>query len=351
MGYEINQGKISKAQKVVIYGPEGIGKSTFLSQFPGVVFIDTEGSTNQLDVRRFPAPTSWTMLLEIVKSAIGNKNIGTLALDTADWAEMLTIQHICAKSKVSGIEDFGYGKGYTYLEEEFGRLLNLFSEVIDSGVNVAIAAHAQMRKFEQPDETGAYDRWELKLEKKTAALLKEWADIVLFANYETIVIKGKTPMDKNKVSGGSRVMYTTHHACWDAKNRHGLAEKLPFDFTEIAHCIPSKATATTPVPTPETRIPEAYKTEPDPKFEEVKGLEINPFDDTANYLKPLCDLMLRDQICEDEIRKAVASRGYYPEDTEIENYDPAFISGMLVASWEQVKNIIYKNRESEGKKA
>jgi len=185
--------------------------------------------------------------------------------------------------------------------------------------------------------------------KKRLALLKEWADMVLFANYETIVIKGKTPMDKNKAAGGSRVMYTTHHACWDAKNRHGLAEKLPFDFAEIAHCIPFEKTITAPAP--EARIPEAYKTEPDPKFEEVKGAEINPFENTPNHLKPLCDLMLRDQICEDEIRKAVACRGYYPEDTEIENYDPAFISGMLVASWEQVKNIIYKNRESEGKKA
>jgi len=349
MGYEINNGKIQKAQKIVVYGPEGIGKSTFLSKFPGVVFVDTEGSTNQLDVRRFPAPTSWTMLLEIVKSAIGNKNIETLAIDTADWAEMLSIQHICAKAKVSGIEDFGYGKGYTYLEEEFGKLLNLLSEIIDSGVNVVIAAHAQMRKFEQPDETGAYDRWELKLEKKTAALLKEWADMVLFANYETIVIKGKTPMDKNKAAGGSRVMYTTHHACWDAKNRHGLADKLPFDFAEIAHCIPFEKTITAP----EARIPEAYKTVPDIKLEEVKGPEINPFlpDAKYDYLKPLCELMLHDGISDIDIRKAVASRGYYPENTEIENYDPQFVSGLLVASWEQVKNIIYKNRESEGKKA
>ena len=104
--------------------------------------------------------------MKLVKSAIGNKNIEALAIDTADWAELLAIQHICAKAKVSGIEDFGYGKGYTYLEEEFGKLLNLLSEIIDSGINVAIAAHAQMRKFEQPDETGAYDRWELKLEKR-----------------------------------------------------------------------------------------------------------------------------------------------------------------------------------------
>ena len=49
-----------------------------------------------------------------------------------------------------------------------------------------------MRKFEQPDELGAYDRWELKLGKKTSSqispLVKEWADMVLFANYKTYAV-------------------------------------------------------------------------------------------------------------------------------------------------------------------
>ena len=61
---EIIKGKIKKAKKVVIYGPEGIGKSTFASKFPDPVFIDTEGSTNDMDVARLPRPTSWIMLLD-----------------------------------------------------------------------------------------------------------------------------------------------------------------------------------------------------------------------------------------------------------------------------------------------
>ena len=47
---EITRGKVQKAKKVVIYGPEGIGKSTFASRFPDPVFIDTEGSTNDLSL-------------------------------------------------------------------------------------------------------------------------------------------------------------------------------------------------------------------------------------------------------------------------------------------------------------
>ena len=67
---EIIRGKIQKAKKVVIYGPEGIGKSTLASKFPDPVFIDTEGSTAAMDVARLPKPTSWELLLSEVQEII-----------------------------------------------------------------------------------------------------------------------------------------------------------------------------------------------------------------------------------------------------------------------------------------
>ena len=215
--YSVTGGIVQTAQRIVIYGPEGIGKSTFLSHFPGVCYLDTEGSTKRLDVNRLPNPTSWVMLMDEIDWVIQNRPCQTLAIDTADWAERLCTQHICSKFHKTGIEDFGYGKGYTYVGEEFGRLLNKLDEVIGAGIHVAIAAHAQIRKFEQPDELGAYDRWELKLSKQSAPLLKEWADTLLFANYKTNVIT--TEGGKNKAQGSRRVMYTQHAASWDAKNR------------------------------------------------------------------------------------------------------------------------------------
>ena len=107
--YEITSGVVSSAQKVVIYGPEGIGKSTFAAQFPDPVFIDTEGSTKKLDIRRFPKPTSWEMLKNEVKEAMNGRLCKTLVIDTFDWAEQLCIETICSAHQKKGIEDFGYG--------------------------------------------------------------------------------------------------------------------------------------------------------------------------------------------------------------------------------------------------
>ena len=337
---QIITGVMQKPVKVVLYGPEGIGKTTFASMAPNPLYIDTEGSTTRLNVRRLPAPESWTMLLEQVRWVMANPAAcGTLVVDTADWAQKLCTDAVCARLKLSGIEDMGYGKGYAYVYEEFGRLLNLLDQVIDRGINVIITAHAAMRKFEQPDEMGSYDRWELKLNNSSkcsiAALVKEYADMVLFANYETIVVKNENK--KGKAQGGQRVMYTTHHPCWDAKNRFGLPEKLPLDFGQVAHCFLNPA-AQMPPPVAETPpVGSSYQAQ--------TMTHISHSDPVAQLVDDgipagLRQLMEQNQVTEEQIRRVVALKGYYPEDTPIKNYDPQFVNGVLIGAWQQVYNTI-----------
>ena len=347
MALEIMSGKLSNsAQKVVVYGPEGIGKSTFAAAFPGGLFIDTEGSTKELDVRRLQPPSSWSMLMWEVDQVKKDPNVcQSLIIDTADWAEKLCIAELCSKNQVSGIESFGYGKGYVYLEEEFGRLLNRLTDLIDLGINVVITAHDAMRKFEQPDESGAYDRWELKLPKKTAPLLKEWADMLLFANYETYVVKegsGDDKMKKAKAKGGKRVMYTTHHPCWDAKNRKGLPEKMDFDFSGIAHAIPVRALHNTQVTDPQTEAAFNENNTISISQNSVPEPEAKPEDNAAQVsaIKKLYDLMNANQISRKQIQDIVADKGYFPEGTPIENYPEDFIEGVLVGAWDQVHDAI-----------
>lgn len=229
----ITKGKIQTAKKVIIYGPEGIGKSTLAAQFPNPVFIDTEGSTKELDVARYPVPTYWSMIIEEAEDLLEERNFSTLVIDTADWAEKLCIAETCSRLNVKGIEDVGYGKGYVYLYDDFQRVLTVCDKLVANGINVVFTAHAMMRKFEQPDEMGAYDRWEMKLTKKVAPLLKEWADVVLFCNYKTNVITDQNTKAK-KATGGTRVMYSTHHPCWDAKNRYNLPDQMPMSFEPLA---------------------------------------------------------------------------------------------------------------------
>ena len=385
---QITTGKIEKAQKVVLYGVEGIGKSTFASEFPDPLFIDTEGSTAHMDVKRFDRPKDWNHLLDQIRHVIQNPSIcRTLVIDTVDWAEAMCKEHLLSKNNWASIESPGYGKGYVALQEEFSRILQGLELVIQAGVHVVLTAHAKITKFEQPDELGAYDRWELKLEKKVAPLVKEWADMVLFANYKTIVVnvddKGATK-GKNKARGGTRVMYTTHHPAWDAKNRHNLEMELPFLYASISDVLPKLGNQTPPAPdiqksevksdppvdtswtkgfeeeTPNTstRANEIKKENPKTKwadaFEQAENEQPQTIQEAMKEDKPedevpekLKELLLKHTVTVEEVKKAVASRGYYPEDAPIKSYAPEFVQGVLIEAWDQVHELIKQGRNNK----
>lgn len=352
---QITRGRKARAQKVVIYGPEGIGKSSFASQFPDPVFIDTEGSTDNMDVARLDKPTSWAMLKNEIAFIKANPDAcKTLVIDTIDWAEQLAVDYVCAQHQKNGIEDFGWGKGYTYVQEEIGRLLNSLGELVDNGINVVLTAHAQIKKFEQPDEMGSYDRYELKLgqksSSKTAPLVKEWADMVLFANYKTIVMT--TDTGKKKAQGGERVMYTNHRPAWDAKNRHGLPDQLPFTYDSIAHIFATQQVTPQPQPaqpTPEPQPEEQPKSDIKEQLTEI-GQEVaqemgrapkaEAQPQTSGTLpQALIDLMTPHNVTEAELQDVAYIRGHFPMGTPIENFPPNYWD-MIVANWDATLDVI-----------
>lgn len=330
----ITKGKIDRAQKVVIYGSEGIGKSSLATEFPNPLFIDTEGGTAHMDVRRIEKPQSWEEMLSVVKEVAAAKNVcKTLVLDTADWAEQLIVSYLCTKYKQNAIESFGYGKGYTYLGEEFSRLLGALDMVLASGIHVVVTAHAKMRKFEQPDEMGAYDRWEMKLSKQVAPLLKEWCDILLFCNYQTFVVTSEN--NTQKAQGGKRVMYTSHHPAWDAKSRVQLPEFLELDYKHIAHIfsagqMPDVASVT------QTAAQETSALQPQVPLAEETSVDL------------FRGILKERGVTEEEIRQVVAARGKYTLETPIDDYPDEFLYGYVIRYWDQIFAIIQQNRKEKG---
>ena len=286
-------GRIIRAVKAVCYGPEGIGKSTLASQAPDPVFIDLDDGTTQLDVARVEPPRTWESLLALILEIAATPGFcKTLILDTADKAEMLCSQYICSQHRVDGIESIGYGKGYTYLQEEFNKLLTALDQVIAAGINVIILAHAKMRKMELPDEAGAFDRWELKLTKQVAPLVKEWADALLFCNYKTFIVSSEN--STKKAQGGKRVIYTSHHPCWDAKSRIGLPEEMEMAYTSIA-----------------------------PLFNE------SPHDVIFRWMQEA-------GISDTALRLSVSKHGFYPIEIPISQYPEEFVTDVLLANWVSV---------------
>lgn len=230
---QIKTGKITRTQKCVIYGCEGVGKSTFASKFPKPLFTDLEGGTAHLDVPRISDLNTWETLLSCIDELIADKQgFKTFVLDTADWAERLCIEFLCKKYKKTGLEDFNYGKGYQYLAEEYARMLANLSKLQNSGMHVLVLAHSTIKKLELPEENGTYDHYELKCSRGVSPLIKEWADGLLFANYRTYIQSSASGKGK-AVGGKERVLYTEHTSFCDAKNRWGLSGVLPLSFDSL----------------------------------------------------------------------------------------------------------------------
>ena len=233
MALKIERGVRWTPGRCVVYGTEGIGKSTLAAAFPSPVVLDTEEGTHHLDVARV-AIGSWDELRAAV-AEIGTSRgeFRTVVIDSADWAERLAIDGICKTERKKSIEDFGFGKGYVHVAEWFGKLLASCDGLVGMGFNVVFVAHSTVKRTSPPDLTDGFDRWELKLSKQVSPLLKEWCDALLFVNYETRTVEGTDGRTK-ALGGRKRVIHTERSAAFDAKNRYGLDPVLPMDIDAIA---------------------------------------------------------------------------------------------------------------------
>jgi hypothetical protein len=247
---KIVKGRQRHAARTVLYGVESIGKTTLGSQFPKPVFIDTEEGTKQFDVDRVEARDWVTLNGALVDLAGDPQGYETVVIDTADWAERILIEHMLKThpKQPKSIEDIPYGKGYTIAAERFAEFLAKCDKIIARGVNVLLLAHATVKRFSPPDMDEGYDRYELKLTKQSAPLLKEWADALLFANYQTRIVEGEDGRKRGK-GGQERKLYCQRCAAWDAKNRYGLPPSIPMTIEALAPIFEQPAPAPAAKPT------------------------------------------------------------------------------------------------------
>jgi hypothetical protein len=228
----ITRGRRQAAVRGTIYGIEGIGKTTLATQFPAPLVLDTEDGTNHIDVARASIHDWKSLTLALTELAVNAQGFKTIVIDSADWAEKLLIEWLLKTSGKKSIEDFGFGKGYTMVAEHWTRFLASCDVLIGQGINVVFVAHSTVKRTSPPDQTDGFDRYELKLTKQSAPLLREWCDLLLFCNYRTKLVEGSD--GRLKAQGGKeRIMHAEHSAAWDAKNRFDLPAEMPMDIGQL----------------------------------------------------------------------------------------------------------------------
>lgn len=226
------------APRIMVYGVEGIGKSTFGAGAPNPIYILTEDGLGSLKVDHFPLATSFADVMDAIASLYKeNHAFETVVIDSLDWLEAIIQREIEQKYDA---KDLAYGKGSLIAAERWREILDGLNALRnDKGMAVILIAHTTIKRFDSP-EVEPYDRYQPKLQERSNAVVREWADAVLFANYKTIVKKddvGFNQTNNRGISTGERLLFTSERPAYMAKNRYNMPESIPLSWDAFAEAI------------------------------------------------------------------------------------------------------------------
>jgi len=243
----IRTGKRHAPPRLLLYGTEGIGKSTYAAQAPNPIFIPTEDGLGEIDCASFPLAKQLTDVEESLTALAKEPHeYQTVVIDSLDWLEQLIWDDLCRISNSASIEkvDGGYGKGYIAALGFWRHILDLL-DVLHKQRNMAVIliAHAKVERFEDPEST-AYDRYSPRLHKHASALLTEWVDAVLFATRKFRTETEDAGFGRERTiavgigpEGGERILRTVGGPSCVAKNRYNLPFELPLSWEAFANAL------------------------------------------------------------------------------------------------------------------
>lgn len=238
MAFSLDQVVSSKTlyrpQRILLYGVQGIGKTTAACTFKDPIVLRTEDGTCAMDCPTFPEQaTCFEHVEEAVKALHGEHPYRTLIVDSLDWLEPLVWNRVCrghlddSGQPLASIEALGYGKGYVEADSFWRYIQGGFDSLrLNKGMQIVLIAHSEIKTFRPPD-MDEYDRYQPKLHKRAFALWQEWCDNVLFVNYRTI-LKARDEKGKEfRAEGrGDRVVFTQERPAFLAKNRWNLPSEI-----------------------------------------------------------------------------------------------------------------------------
>jgi len=226
------------APRIMVYGVEGIGKSTFGAGAPNPIYVLTEDGLGSLNVNHFPLATSFQDVMDAISTLYKeNHAFETVVIDSLDWLEAIIQREIEQKYDA---KDLAYGKGSLIAAEKWREILDGLNALRnDKGMAIILIAHTTIKRFDSP-EVEPYDRYQPKLQERSNAVVREWADAVLFANYKTIVKKddvGFNQTNNRGISTGERLLFTSERPAYMAKNRYNMPESIPLSWDAFAEAI------------------------------------------------------------------------------------------------------------------
>ena len=240
---KITRGIKPKPRNILLYGEHGTGKTTLASTFPEPVIVDIEGGSDDIDVARTDRVKDFTEFQTVMSDLVTTEhNFRTVVIDSADWLEKLVQQQVASRGNKDSIEDFGYGKGYTFSAEQFEMIvINCLRSLNGRGLATILICHAKAVKHNPPDGS-SYDRWEPDLHDKVQGPIVEFCDEVSFLKKKTFTKKEDLGFNKERnivIGTEERILVACDTGSVVAKNRLQMPNEIPATFADYARYVMS----------------------------------------------------------------------------------------------------------------
>lgn len=237
----VTKAAATKPPRVLIYGAPGDGKTTFAASFPNPIFIQVEdGTPAGVEFDTLGKPKDFGGVMEAISALYeGEHDYKTLVVDSISALQPLIFAETCARGDEKGvakksIEEFPYGKGYVFAQKVLAEFMDGLNALRDErGMAVVLIAHAQIRKFDDP-ETQSYDQYALDMHNKLSPIIERDMDCIFLLKKQTTIKTQDSGFNKERAyaeGGGSIFIHTESRPAYVAKNRMGMPHKIRLEKT------------------------------------------------------------------------------------------------------------------------
>jgi ribosomal protein S15P/S13E len=234
--------------RLLIYGPEKMGKTSLACEFPNPIFLRVEcGPPEGLELPGWDITSMPDLEEKIGLLYNDDHDFKTVVIDSISALESKVIwPHIVETiliqdgprmgEKADHIEDYGFGKGYAYALQVWEDVIDGMNSLRRRGMTTVMIGHSTVKEFKDP-ETQTYSVYDIALQDaqkvSASARLKREVDAILFIKQEVSAEKEDPKDVRNKrvlARGGSkRFICTEKRPAYSAGNRYGMPEKITYE--------------------------------------------------------------------------------------------------------------------------
>lgn len=239
---KILSGKQPGPRKILFYGEEGVGKSSWANVAPSPVFLDIENGLNDIAVNA--KSEHLQSFMDVVNAiswlAQSPHDYKTVVIDSLDWLERLIHKEVATQANKPTVGDIPYGKGFDLAVKKWDFILSGLEALHSKrSMGVILLAHDRIVKVDEPGMP-RYEKHEPDLHSSSGPMIREWCQDVLFAQFRVFTRTEDSGFGRERTiatGGKERFVQTTKSASAVAKNRLNLPDEIPMSWHEYAKYI------------------------------------------------------------------------------------------------------------------